>query len=59
MGFSIPSDIVKRITDEIIDSGEATHGLLGASVQPAASVEEFRRSPARYIAEVVDGRRGG
>ncbi|HEY9307980.1 MAG TPA: trypsin-like peptidase domain-containing protein, partial [Microbacterium sp.] len=54
VGFSIPSDIVQRITDEIIDSGEATHGLLGASVKPAASVEESTITGA-YIAEVTDG----
>jgi putative serine protease PepD len=54
VGFSIPSDIVQRITDEIIDSGEATHGLLGASVQPAAAVEDATISGA-YIAELVSG----
>ncbi|WP_349427148.1 trypsin-like peptidase domain-containing protein [Microbacterium sp. LWS13-1.2] len=54
VGFSIPSDIVQRITDEIIDSGEATHGLLGANVRPAASVEDATITGA-YIAEVTDG----
>lgn len=54
VGFSIPSDIVKRITDEIIENGEATHGLLGANVQPAASVEGSTITGA-YIAKVVDG----
>lgn len=54
VGFSIPSDIVERITDEIIENGEATHGLLGASVQPAAAVEDSDITGA-YIAEVVDG----
>ncbi|NLP85815.1 PDZ domain-containing protein [Microbacterium sp. CFH 90308] len=54
VGFSIPSDIVQRITDEIIENGEATHGLLGASVQPAAAVEDSDITGA-YIAEVVDG----
>jgi len=54
VGFSIPSDIVKRITDEIIENGEATHGLLGASVRAAASVEGATITGA-YIAEVTDG----
>ncbi|MGN6218274.1 MAG: trypsin-like peptidase domain-containing protein [Microbacterium sp.] len=54
VGFSIPSDIVKRITGEIIDNGEATHGLLGASVRAAASVEGATTTGA-YIAEVTDG----
>jgi putative serine protease PepD len=32
VGFAIPSDYVKRITSEIIDNGEATHGYLGAEI---------------------------
>jgi putative serine protease PepD len=52
VGFSIPSNIVERVTGEIIDSGAATHGLLGASVRDAASVEESTTTGA-YIAEVV------
>ncbi|WP_374974728.1 trypsin-like peptidase domain-containing protein [Microbacterium trichothecenolyticum] len=54
VGFSIPSDIVQRITDEIIENGEATHGLLGANVQAAASVEGSTITGA-YIAGVTDG----
>ncbi|MFE1663774.1 trypsin-like peptidase domain-containing protein [Microbacterium sp. P02] len=54
VGFSIPSDIVKRVTTEIIDNGSATHGLLGAGVRDAASVDGSTISGA-YISEVVDG----
>ncbi|HKP06499.1 MAG TPA: trypsin-like peptidase domain-containing protein, partial [Microbacterium sp.] len=54
VGFSIPSDIVQRITDELIENGEATHGLLGANVQAAASVEDSTITGA-YIAAVTDG----
>ena len=32
VGFSIPSNTAKRVAQEIIDNGEATHGYLGASV---------------------------
>ncbi|NQX12844.1 trypsin-like peptidase domain-containing protein [Microbacteriaceae bacterium VKM Ac-2855] len=32
VGFAIPSNVAKRIADEIIANGSATHGLLGASV---------------------------
>ncbi|WP_058743775.1 trypsin-like peptidase domain-containing protein, partial [Rothia kristinae] len=32
VGFSIPVDYAKRVAQEIIDDGHATHGLLGASV---------------------------
>ena len=52
VGFSIPSDIVKRVADEIIKDGKASHGLLGASVQNAAAVEDSTITGA-YIAEVT------
>jgi putative serine protease PepD len=39
VGFSIPSDIAQRVANEIIDDGAATHGLLGASVRDASSVQ--------------------
>lgn len=51
VGFSIPSNIVQRITDEIIADGDASHGLLGASVQSAAYVDGVTITGA-YIAEV-------
>lgn len=54
VGFAIPSNIVQRVTDEIIETGSATHGLLGASVRDAASVEDSTTTGA-FIAEVVDG----
>ncbi|MBW8871910.1 MAG: trypsin-like peptidase domain-containing protein, partial [Leifsonia sp.] len=37
VGFAIPSDLAKRVSDEIIKNGSATHGLLGASVSDASS----------------------
>jgi putative serine protease PepD len=39
VGFSIPSNLAKRIADELIDTGTATHGLLGASVVDVQSDE--------------------
>ncbi|WP_067198381.1 S1C family serine protease [Microbacterium sp. XT11] len=54
IGFAIPSNIAKRVSQEIIDNGSATHGLLGASVRDAASVEGSDQAGA-YIAEVTDG----
>ncbi|MEZ3161822.1 trypsin-like peptidase domain-containing protein [Microbacterium sp. BWT-B31] len=54
VGFSIPVGIVKRITGEIIENGEATHGLLGANVRAAASVEGSTITGA-YIAKVEPG----
>ncbi|TDQ03308.1 MULTISPECIES: S1C family serine protease [unclassified Leifsonia] len=37
VGFAIPSNLAKRVSDEIIKSGSATHGLLGASVADAST----------------------
>ena len=39
VGFAIPSNVAKRIADEIIAGGQASHGLLGAGVKDAASNE--------------------
>jgi putative serine protease PepD len=33
VGFAIPSNVALRIANDIINSGSATHGLLGAEVQ--------------------------
>ncbi|HRN28896.1 MAG TPA: PDZ domain-containing protein, partial [Terrimesophilobacter sp.] len=37
LGFAIPSNLVQRITGELIDAGEATHGLLGVTVMDTTS----------------------
>ena len=37
VGFSIPSNVAKRISEELIKNGSATHGLLGATVGDASS----------------------
>ncbi len=47
IGFAIPSNIVERVAGEIVATGSATHGLLGASV---ANVSE---DPAQTKAGVV------
>jgi putative serine protease PepD len=39
VGFAIPSNVAERIASEIIENGSATHGLLGATVGDASSVE--------------------
>ena len=39
VGFAITSNIAERVAKEIIENGEATHGLLGATVGDAASTE--------------------
>ena len=37
LGFSIPSNLAKRVADELIATGTATHGMLGASVKDSTS----------------------
>ena len=40
VGFAIPIDQAKRIAQEIIDTGKATHAVLGASVGDAADADQ-------------------
>lgn len=54
VGFAIPSDVAQRVTREIIDNGEATHGLLGATVQSTESLKNPTIAGA-YIKSVSDG----
>ncbi|MDQ1083868.1 MULTISPECIES: S1C family serine protease [Microbacterium] len=54
VGFSIPSDIAKRISSEIIENGSATHGLLGASVQDAAT-QQGATTTGALVAEATSG----
>lgn len=41
VGFAIPANLAKRVVQELLENGEATHGLLGASVVNATSDPEF------------------
>lgn len=54
VGFSIPSNIVERVTGEIIADGAATHGLLGATVS-SASAQTGATIEGAEIAEVIPG----
>lgn len=57
VGFSIPSNVAKRIADEIIKDGEASHGLLGAMVsdQPFNAKSTASFSVGALIKEVTAG----
>jgi len=55
VGFAIPSNVAQRVSEEIIKTGEATHGLLGASVRDAASVEDAEVSGAYIVESTPDG----
>src|SRR6478609_5178729 len=54
VGFAIPVDQAKRIAQEIIDTGQATHAVLGASVGDAADANSQLPTGAK-IADVVAG----
>ena len=54
VGFALPSNLAQRITAEIIASGTATHGLLGASVGDQAS-QKGSTSVGAVVKEVVAG----
>lgn len=54
LGFAIPSNIADRVASEIIETGEATHGLLGASVR-SSSVVQGSPVVGASIAEVTSG----
>jgi putative serine protease PepD len=40
VGFAIPANVAQRIADEIITTGDVSHGLLGALVSDAMSSED-------------------
>ena len=54
VGFSIPSDIAHRVADDLMKNGSATHGLLGASVRDASTVQGATITGA-YIVDVTSG----
>ncbi|RII94742.1 PDZ domain-containing protein [Clavibacter michiganensis] len=55
VGFAIPSNLAKRVGQEIIQNGSASHGLLGASVRDVASTDSSTPVGGAFIAEVQSG----
>lgn len=54
LGFAIPSNFALRVATELIESGAASHGLLGALVTDASSVASATVTGA-YIDSVTPG----
>jgi putative serine protease PepD len=54
VGFAIPIDQAKRIAQEIINTGKATHAVLGASVRDASSGSSQISSGAE-LADITSG----
>jgi len=50
LGFAIPADQAKRIADELVSTGSASHGSLGVQLSQDAT-----KGGGAAIAEVVDG----
>lgn len=55
VGFSIPINTAKRVAQEIIASGAATHGQLGLSVQDKASGTSSDFTTGAEVASVTAG----
>jgi len=53
VGFSIPANLAKRVSDELIANGKATHGLLGASITSATS--DTSSTVGALVSEVTSG----
>jgi putative serine protease PepD len=54
VGFAVPSNLAERIAKEIIETGSATHGLLGATVT-SAEAEGSSDTVGALISEVSAG----
>jgi putative serine protease PepD len=54
LGFALPSNLAKRVSDEIIATKKATHGLLGARIYDAASKPTSTQVGAA-VKEVISG----
>ncbi|EAR23646.1 serine protease [marine actinobacterium PHSC20C1] len=58
VGFAIPANLASRVANEILESGTATHGLLGAAV--ADVTDDPAQSDAHVVgASIVDVSKGG
>ncbi|MGV8853002.1 MAG: trypsin-like peptidase domain-containing protein [Rhodoglobus sp.] len=58
VGFAIPSNFASRVANEILETGTATHGLLGAAV--ADVTDDPAQSKAEVVgASIVDVSAGG
>ena len=55
VGFAIPIDQAKRIAQEIIDTGKATHAVLGASVGDATEGDNSLLTVGAKVADVTAG----
>jgi putative serine protease PepD len=55
IGFAIPSDFAKAVSDEIIQTGTVTHSLFGIQVSPTVSSAGGRASSGLLVVAVAPG----
>jgi len=55
VGFAIPIDQAKRIADEIIATGKASHAVLGASVGDASAAPDSLLTTGAQLSAVTSG----
>ncbi len=55
IGFAIVSNVAKRIVDEIVATGKASHGLFGATVQDTEDMANSTTAGAKLKDIVSDG----
>ena len=56
VGFAIPANVAKRIANEIIETGDVSHGLLGALVADAMSSDDGAGFPIGVtVVEITPG----
>ena len=55
VGFAIPGNTAQRIAQEIIDTGKATHALLGVTAQTASDGSDSAVGTGAELATVQDG----
>ncbi|WP_312856732.1 trypsin-like peptidase domain-containing protein [Arthrobacter mobilis] len=55
VGFAIPSNYAKRVAEELIADGEASHGYLGVSITDQAAQDSSQFSVGAAVADVVSG----
>jgi putative serine protease PepD len=55
VGFAIPSNSAKRIADQIITTGKATHAVLGVSARTAGSGSNPDAGSGAQVAQVTAG----
>jgi putative serine protease PepD len=54
VGFALPANLAKRVSDEIIKTGKASHGMLGASVSDSAAAKNSKQVGA-LLQKIANG----